>query len=162
MIVVAVIAGLAAVAIPSWIADSRRGKYDPEISAMFSEISTKEEAYKSEIGNGSYLSAPLCPAAVSPVTGQNFNTICVNPAGNWNTLRVNASDTAIRCTYVVTVGAAGSTPAPPAGFSFFANPAGAWYYMVATCDMDNNAATTNATFFQSSVDTKLQKLNYGQ
>src|ERR1700733_4246679 len=105
MIVVAVIAGLAAVAIPSWIADSRRGKYDPEISAMFSEISTKEEAYKSEIGNGSYLSAPLCPGAVSPVTGQNFNTICVNPAGNWNTLRVNASDTAIRCTYVVTVGA---------------------------------------------------------
>ena len=52
MIVVALIGILAAVVIPSWTSTSRNKKYDPEISAMMTEISTREEQYKTEVGNG--------------------------------------------------------------------------------------------------------------
>ena len=160
MVTVAIIAVLAVLVIPTFVGESRKGKYDPEISAMFTEIASKEEAYKSELGNGNYLATSTCPASPSP-TGANFNTACVVAASPWLTLRVNAPDSTIRCTYAVTTGLTGSVPAPPTGFSFFANPPGPWYYLIATCDMDGQGGT-NATFFQSSVDAKLQKLNYGK
>jgi Tfp pilus assembly protein PilE len=159
MLVVAVIGVLAGIAIPSWLHESRKGKYDSEVNAMFTEIATKEEAYKSEIGNGSYLTTPLCPTSTSQ-TGINFNTTCSN-AGAWLTLRVSATDTNIRCQYQVTAGAGGTTPAPLSPFTFFtATPAGAWYFVIATCDMDGQGGT-NATFFINSIDNKKQQNNYG-
>src|SRR4051812_33336155 len=136
MIVVALIGILAAVVIPSWTSTSRNKKYDPEVSAMFTEISTREEQYKSRLGNGSYLAATACPATPYP-NGSDFNTGCVYATTPWYTMHVNPTDSAIRCTYTVTVGAAGSTPSPPAPCS--AAPASfvaAWYYVIATCDMN--------------------------
>jgi type II secretory pathway pseudopilin PulG len=162
MIVVAIVAVLAAVVVPYWVRDSRKGKYAPEVTAMFTEISSKEEAYKSE-NNGAYLPTLSCPAAPAP-NGQNFNTLCVTGANAWQQLRVSAPDSAIRCTYLVAAGSTTATvptsPAPPAPFAFFAAPVGPWYYIVATCDMAGQGGT-NATFFQSSIDTQLQKANYG-
>jgi type IV pilus assembly protein PilE len=159
MIVVAMIGVLAGIAIPSWLKSSQKGKYDSEVSAMFTEIAAKEEAYKSEVGNGSYLGTPTaCPTTTSQ-PGINFNTTCAN-AGNWLLLRVAATDSNIRCMYQITAGAAGTTPTPTAPFTFFTTPAGPWYWIIATCDMDGQGGT-NATYFIDSIDDKQQKNNYG-
>ena len=160
-IVVAILGVLAAVVLPNWASTSRNKKYDPEISAMFTEISTREEQYKSEQGNGAYLSAAECPSAPSP-NGVDFNASCVTGSTAWVTLRVDPTSTTIRCTYAVTTGLPGTTPAPPAPCVVPANPiAGSWYYDIATCDMDGNGGT-NATFCMTSWDTAQRKLNYGE
>ena len=159
MVVVAVIGVLAVVVIPAWAKQAQSAKADSEISAMTAQILTREEQYKSELGNGKYLAAAQCPAAVTP-SGANWNTSCATAAG-WSTLHVSAPNSSMYCTYQVVAGAAGTTPSPPAGFTM-SQPSGSWYYIVATCDMDNRSTTPSATFFRSSVDSKLQKQNYGQ
>jgi prepilin-type N-terminal cleavage/methylation domain-containing protein len=164
MIVVAIIAVLAAIVIPAWNAESKRGRTDPEISSMFTQIATSLEQFKSEQGSGSYASgllpSPLgpCPASPTP-SGANWNATCPTLAG-WSNLRISAPESTMYCTYAITTGAAGTAPAPPSGFTM-TTPAGSWWFVVGTCDMDGKGAP-NATFFRSSVDTKLQKLNYGQ
>lgn len=161
MIVVALIGILAAVVLPSWVSTSRNKKYDPEISAMMTELSTREAQYKSEVGNGLYLAATTCPAAPAP-NGVDFNTSCVTGATAWVTLRVNPTDSLIRCTYAITVGPDGSTPSPAAACAAApAALAGAWYWILATCDMNADGGT-NATFCMSSWNTKVQNLNYGK
>jgi Tfp pilus assembly protein PilE len=163
MIVVALIGVLAVIVIPSWTSTARNKKYDPEVSAMFTELSTREEQYKSELGNGSYLTAATCPATPAP-NGIDFNNTCVTGALPWVTLRVNPTDSLIRCTYAITTGLAGSAPA---GYAPCAAPpanrvlSGAWYWILATCDMAANGGV-NATFCMSSWDTQTYKLNYGQ
>jgi prepilin-type N-terminal cleavage/methylation domain-containing protein len=157
MVVVTLIGILAAVTVPSWIRESRKGRGDSEINAMFAEIATKEEQYK--VDNGVYLAATTCPSSPSSA-GIDFNATCVTTGSAWASLRVNAPESKIRCTYVVTAGAAGATLTPPTGFTVANQPVGGWYYVVGTCDLDG-VSTTNSTFFQSSTDTIIQKLNYG-
>lgn len=163
MIVVALIGVLAAIVVPSWTGTARNKKYDPEISAMFTELTTREEQYKSELGNGSYLAiTTACPSSPSP-SGIDFNTTCVTSGSSWATLRVIPTDSTIRCSYKITAGAAGSTPssyapcaAPPTNRTL----SGAWYWVLATCDMKGDGGT-NATFCISSWDTKQYNANYG-
>ena len=164
-IVIAILGVLAALVIPNWARTARNRKYDPELSAMFTEISTREEQYKQEQGNGAYLDEAQCPAAPIPA-GSDFNINCVNPAGStWATLRVVPTDSTIRCTYQVTTGvppAQPSAPAPCAASSGSNGVTGSWYYVIATCDMDASGGV-NATFCMSSWnnDTTAQRLNYG-
>jgi type II secretory pathway pseudopilin PulG len=157
MIVVALIGILAAVVVPTWIRESRKTRGDSEINAMFAELATKQEQYK--IDNGVYLAAATCPAAPSK-NGVDFNALCVTNGSPWSTLRVNAPESKIRCTYSLTAGAAGVTLSPPAGFTVPGQPVGGWYYVVGTCDLDG-VGGTSSTFFQSSTDTVIQKLNFG-
>jgi len=162
MVVVAIIAILAAIVVPTFVREGRKAKADTEITAMFAEISTKEEAYKLE--KGAYLDAPTCPSTTS-TSGVNFNTTCVTSGNNWYNLRVNATDSAIRCKYTITNGAANTalTPGTPwtvpcstGAACTTVTPATAWYYVIAECDMDGQGGT-NAKFFQSSLETKYQK-----
>jgi len=165
MVVVAIVAILAAVVIPNWTREGRNKKYDPEISAMFTEISVKEDQYKMEQGNGAYLAAAQCPGAPVPA-GADWNAACNSVAG-WSSINVNATESKIMCTYEVQAGCAGATctvaaaPAVPGGFTAApATLAGAWFFIVATCDMDANGGTM-AKFLMSSWDTKQQQQNYG-
>jgi prepilin-type N-terminal cleavage/methylation domain-containing protein len=169
MIVVAVIAILAKIVVPYFTRESRKAKADTEIAAMFTEIATKEEQYKSD--NGAYLDATQCPTTTS-TSGVNFNTTC-GSSGNWPSLRINATDSAIRCKYTITKGAANSAFTPPSPFTVpcssgaacsTVTPATSWYYVTAICDMDGQGdASTNTTFFQSSLETTYQKdSNYGK
>jgi prepilin-type N-terminal cleavage/methylation domain-containing protein len=164
MIVVAVIAILAAVVIPSWLKEGRKGKADPEIRAMFSEISIKEEQYKSEQG-GSYLALPLCPNPMVS-SGTDMTTGTCFAAADWKKVNVAPTETTIRCNYVVTVGAAGVTPTvtgTATGFTLPSNVAtyvSPWYYIVGQCDMDGQGGTLS-TFFTASWDQSIQKQNYG-
>lgn len=159
-IVVAIVGILAAVVIPNWASTARNKKYDPEITAMFAEIATREEQYKSEVGNGTYLNATTCPSAPNP-NGIDFNATCVTGATPWVTLRVNPTDTSIRCSYAVTTGLSGVAPTLPAVCTAVPlNFIGSWYFIVATCDMDA-AGGTNATFCASSWSTQQTNANYG-
>ena len=161
-IVVAILGVLAALVIPNWAQSARNRKYDPEISAMFTEMSTREEQYKSEVGNGAYLTEAECPGTPTP-NGSDFNATCVTTGSTWAELRVVPTDSAIRCTYAITTGLPGATPAPPAPCVLPVNAvAGSWYYIIATCDMDGEGSPYS-TFCMASWNTAVQKsANYGQ
>lgn len=168
MIVVAIIAVLAAIFIPAWTKETKHGRYDPEVRAMFAEIGVKEEGYKSETGAGSYVAATACPTAVPTVAGVDFNAQACATAGGWAAIRVASTDSTVRCRYTIAAGAAnsaGSAPTAPAG-SGLPLPANsstftaAWYTLTAECDMDN-AGGTNSTFYSASWDPSITKLNYG-
>ncbi len=158
MVVVAIIAVLAAIVIPAWTKESQKAKADSEVNAMMTEIATKEEQYKSEKGNGAYLAVTTCPSSpVAAGSGTDWAATCQSLAG-WKgaDLNVASPEQYLHCTYQVV-----TNTAPPAPWTMTV-PAGNYYYVLATCDMDNNSSTTAAQFFRSSVDTKVQKTNYGQ
>jgi Tfp pilus assembly protein PilE len=73
MFVVAIIAVLAALAIPAFTEESRKSKAKSEVVAFFAELAAKEEQYK--IDKDVYLASAVCPAATS-TTGQSI-TGCV-------------------------------------------------------------------------------------
>jgi Tfp pilus assembly protein PilE len=164
MMVVAIIAILAAIVIPNWASTARNKKYDPEITAMFTEIANREMQYKSENTIpplGTFLAAAACPAAPNP-NGIDFSAACITGATPWVTLRVNATDSQIRCSYQIQAGIPGTTPVPPAPCP--AVPASglveSWYMIIATCDMDGKGGT-NAAFCTTSWNTAQYNVNYG-
>ncbi len=155
MIAVAIIAVLAAIAVPMWTRESRKVKADSEVTSMFGELVVKLEQYKLE--NGAYLAAAACPGAPAP-TGYKFVDKCKTSGSEWEKLRVSP-ESSMSCTYEIVVGDNVTVPSPPSPFTM-ATPATSWFYLVATCDMDGQGAPY-ATFFRSSLDSSLQKADYG-
>ena len=173
MIVVAIIAILAKIVVPYFLRESERRKPIPRSLAMFTEIATKEEQYKSDnSAAATYMAATQCPTTTS-TAGVDFNTTCVTSGTGWYTMRVNATehedplqvhrddrrrehraDAGVAVHRAVLAGAACST----------VTPATSWYYITAICDMDGQGdCGTNTTFFQSSLETTYQKDgNYGK
>ena len=156
MVVVAMISVLAAIALPSFLREGRRAKADTEVSPMFAELAIREEQRKME--TGAYLAAAACPATPSK-TPQAIAS-CTATGAPWNTLHVNPPVSRLRCSYQIVTGLAGDSVTNPAGFTFSAPPM-AWFYILATCDIDGSSAV-NSTFFTSSVDTTIQHQNVGQ
>jgi len=165
MIVVAVIAILAAVVIPSFFRESAKSRAISEVTPMFAEISNKLEQYKSETGkytNATTLASGagiVCPAQPYPHGGSAASS-CL--AGAWTDLRVNPVQTQLFCSYEIQVGDVGDAyvGALPAPITFTAPTTTAWWTILATCDGDNSS-TLNASYFQSSVDATIQKANDG-
>lgn len=156
MIVVAIIAILAVLVIPGWQKDANKSKAKSEVAAVFAEMMTKEEQYK--IDYATYLGALTCPAAPSAIAQDA--SACVANGTSWWKMRVALPTTFLYCTYTITQGPAGSTPAPPAPFTMPAGPATtSWYYILATCNMTGKP--TNATYFATSLDTRYQSANEG-
>jgi type IV pilus assembly protein PilE len=164
LIVVALIAILAAIAIPSFFGESKKSKARSEVSSMFGEFAIREEQYKLE--NGAYLAAATCPASPAQ-TGQDASA-CVAAGQPWANLKVKIDYSLgtttgnkqnwIGCTYAITTGTGAGTNNPN-GFTF-ASPPGAWFYILATCDTDGKPAL-NSTYFTSSVVSQTQALNEG-
>lgn len=153
--VVAVVAILAWIVVPMWTKESGTSKARSEVSATFAEIQAKEEQYHAD--NGVYLAEPTaCPATTSP-TGANSTACFIG--GTWAALRIAPPESTAFCSYTVVTGNAGVNPAPPIG-ALNANPSSSWYYVLATCDMDNNA-TTNSQYLSSNLDTTIQHVNEG-
>jgi prepilin-type N-terminal cleavage/methylation domain-containing protein len=150
MIVVAMLAVLAAIAIPTFFSESRRAKANSETGEILAELSTREDQYGLE--NGTYLATAACPATPSP-TRQSAAS-CVASTGPWGKLKVVLDDINIRCSYAVTAGLPGAVATPPAPFTMV-QQAGAWYFIVATCDEDASSAK-NGTYFLSSADKTIQ------
>lgn len=155
MFVVAIIAVLAALAIPLFTEQSRKGKAEAEVNAWLAEIQVKQEQFK--VDNGSYKDTTgPCPSTPTP-TGATIT--CQNTGQAWDGLRIAPPTTTAACTYDIQAGNSTGTN-NPGGFAF-TSPARSWFYVLATCDEDG-AGGTNATFFVSSMDSAIQKLNEGQ
>ncbi len=157
MIVVAIIAILAAIAIPSWGDESRKSRARSEVNAFFAEIAAKEEQYHQD--NGVYLdtTASVCPSATSS-TGSASTSCFLN--STWSPLRIAIPEQYAYCTYQVKAGSAGTAPGNPIG-TLNSNPATTWYYILATCDMDNSSSV-NSQYITSNLDNSIQKANEGQ
>jgi type IV pilus assembly protein PilE len=156
MTVIAIVATLAAVAVPSFTRSSRKSKAQAEVAAIFAELTSREEQYK--VTSGAYLSAAGCPATTTP-TETSVST-CLVTGSAWTTMNVNPGRATLLCSYQITAGLATATASVPAGFTF-PQPPTSWYYIVATCDGDGSAKL-NATYFTSSVDSSLQRQNEGE
>jgi prepilin-type N-terminal cleavage/methylation domain-containing protein len=154
MITVAVIALLAGIAVPAFFTQSRKSKAKSEVGAMFGELSVREEQWKTE--NGLYQSAAACPAA--PAASGQDPSACIAVSTTWYNMRVRIQESKLFCSYAITAGTATGTN-NPGGFTFTSID-GDWYYILATCDMDNSS-TTNSTYFMSSMDSTIQVKNEG-
>jgi len=158
MIVVAIVAILAAVVVPMFTGEARKVSASSEVSAMFAELSTKQEQYKVEMG--AYLAVPACPT--TPSNKDQDISACVASA-SWIALRVIPPESKLKCSYQVNVGTSADDPnvAIPAGFVLPAAPATGWYWVHAKCNMDGNAAVFSE-YLQSNLNSEIQKLNEGK
>ena len=134
MIVVAIIAVLAVVVIPSFMKESTRASYKTEVHAMFSELGSREDAYKVE--SNAYLAAAACPAA-SSATGTDMTTAACATGTDWTALRVQATQSTLKCSYQVAAGVAADAPGSDALWPTWATApaslATGWYFIKATC-----------------------------
>ncbi|MGE0869911.1 MAG: prepilin-type N-terminal cleavage/methylation domain-containing protein [Kofleriaceae bacterium] len=153
MITVAIIAVLAVVVVPQFTGESRKSRASTEVNAMFGELAIRQDQYRVE--NGVYLATAACPATPS-ATAQDASG-CIAAGTDWAKLRVRLPSEKLRCSYVTTVGTTAGTN-NPSGFTF-TSPASAWYYIIATCNMDGTGG--NSTYFISSTSSAIQKLNEG-
>ena len=157
MIVVAIVAILASVVIPSWAKESRSGKAKSEVNAMFAELSTKEEQYF--LDNDAYLPLAACPTAPNPA-GIDVDSAGCLAGTSWGALRVVPPTKSVTCSYEVAAGPVTSPPIPPAPFTVPSPISSSWFYILATCDTDNDS-TVNSTYFTSNLDQTIQKANEG-
>ncbi|MDB4960823.1 MAG: hypothetical protein JWP01_822 [Myxococcales bacterium] len=153
MIVVAVIAILAAIVVPTFMREGNKVKAGAEVTPVFAELAIKQEQYKQE--NGSYKSTAICPPAYSKA---GYASATCMATADWVALNVVAPEAKLHCTYEIV---AGKVPTPatdnPRGF-VFTSPAANWFYILAIC---GTGATNPPMYFMSSVDTTIQKKNEG-
>lgn len=157
MVVVAIIAILALIVVPTFVREGRKTKGGTEVTAMFAELRTKEDAYKSE--NSVYFAAAQCPSSVS-TSKYDFVSVCKTTGSAWETLRVQPTESKLLCAYKIDIGAAGVNPVPPTGCTLPTNPAEGWFMITATCELDGQ--TGNSQYVTSSLDSSICKLNEGK
>jgi prepilin-type N-terminal cleavage/methylation domain-containing protein len=159
MFVVVLIAILAAIAVPAFTEEANKGKATSEVSAMFAQLSLREEQYK--VDNNTYLSVAVCPATTHFAADVDVTAACTNII--WLPLRVSPPTAFLYCQYQVFSGTGpGTANATVAGnvFTFTStSPPGAWYYLTAICDMNGDG--TFSTYITSSWDPRLQKAGEG-
>ncbi len=165
MVVVAIIGVLASLAVVMFGGESKKVKAKTEVTAMFAEMQVRQNEYRVEAG--AYLStnaandeADTWPAA--PSTDGSKQSLLPYPA-NWSTLRIKPDAASVRCAYVMIAGEGGddTNVGTIAANDFnYVPPAIDWYYMLAHCDMDQDA-TTDSYYFQRSDDDRLYFLNQG-
>lgn len=168
MIVVAVVGILATIAVFTFGKTSKSAKATSEVAAMFAEFKIRQEQYHLE--NGAYLStgsndADMWPTAPGPAEPTSLQPL---PAA-WVALRMAPDKSAVYCSYVTIGGRTdpgGGTvtpsPGPTAVSEFdYAPPVGDWYYLLAECDMDGNAAV-NSRYFARSDREGIIKVDEGR
>jgi len=155
MIVVTIVAVLAVVAGTAYrrYMDAAR---TTEAYSMLGEIRAKEEAYRAEKSQYVYWASDETPTSAFPVVDdvgckepcyKDVDPSKVTPPPGWTALGINPGRTRLQCGYLALTGQAGAAPTAPLGQEFFDNkaPQTPWWYAVAICDNDGNAAK-NATF----------------
>lgn len=173
MVVVAIVAILAMVVVPSFMKSGTKSKARTEVSGMFAEIASKQEQYKAE--NNYYLGDPAgankvgtstCPATVPSADYVVTSSTCWTAGTAWPLLRINSTSASLRCQYTITAGLKGVAWTPPTGFKNSSNaaaaeptPASGWWYAHAKCD--HTGSSGYAEYYTSSVDRRLQSLNEG-
>jgi prepilin-type N-terminal cleavage/methylation domain-containing protein len=153
MVVVAVIAILAAVVVPTFMREGNKVKALSEVTPMFAALSTKQEEYKQE--NGVYKTAAICPSLYSKA---GYPAATCMATADWVALNVLAPESKLHCTYEMEAGkVATAAKDNPKGF-VFTSPAANWFYILAIC---GKSTTNSPMYFMSSVDATIQKKNEG-
>jgi type IV pilus assembly protein PilE len=168
MIVVAVVAVLAAVVVPTFMQSANKTRGKTEVTAMFAEIAMKEEAYKTESPTSVYLDAAKCHTGGAQKAAYNFQTTCITAGSAWETLHIQPPESSMYCAYTIKTGKKTDPLTPPGtfknsrGVAATAEPSlsSGWWYVVADCDEDR-AGGTNAQYYMSSLDSKLQVTSSG-
>ncbi|MFH0899284.1 MAG: prepilin-type N-terminal cleavage/methylation domain-containing protein [Pseudomonadota bacterium] len=150
MVVVAIVGVLATIAQFAYSRYVRKGRVMNEVIPLFSELKAKEESFASE--NGAYLATgAFWP---TPINGQPTVIPTATFPVPWQQLRIQPGKTALYCQYQAFAGTAGQAPPEAIGLTMYATELAAnagvlptnWFYLVARCDMDNDAAlSTYAT-----------------
>jgi prepilin-type N-terminal cleavage/methylation domain-containing protein len=152
MIVVAIIAVLAIVVIPSFIKESKSAGYKSEVHPMFAELGTREDQYKTE--NSAYLAMTACPTS-AVASGTDMTTATCALGGAWLNLRVQSPQQKLKCSYEIRTGNSGVNPSTDASWPTWlattiapTSPALSWYFVVATC--------TSNSYFTASWDATVR------
>ncbi len=159
--VVALIAVLAAIAIPNFVSQTSRTKSDTEVMEIFAELRIRQEQYKFE--RGSYLATTSDETLLFPATpSQSERDLLATLPTEWQGLRYRGRSTA-RCSYGVITGAGGDSDnigakATELGFTA---PQTDWYYLLAHCDMDGSSSV-DGYYLTDSVNTAIRKQNPGK
>src|SRR4051812_10921755 len=159
MIVVAIIALLAAVVVPTFTKQANKSKGKTEVTAMFTELAMKLETFKQE-QNAYPTTIVKCPSSPAP-GGYVWNDICGPTSAliTWSALNIVPPEKSMRCAYTITTGAKGTVWTPPNSFKNSQGvvgaeptPASSWWYLSAECDEDGAggtaAAGTNAIYYE--------------
>jgi prepilin-type N-terminal cleavage/methylation domain-containing protein len=161
MMVVALIAVLAAIAIPNFVRQSGRAKSDTEVMEIFAELRIRQEQFRFE--RGTYKATTADEVLLYPGTpSSNERDLLGALPVEWQDLRYRGKSTA-RCSYGVITGAGGDATnigVRAAAFGFTA-PTTDWFYILAWCDIDNDA-TTDGFYLTDSVNTSIRKVNAGR
>jgi prepilin-type N-terminal cleavage/methylation domain-containing protein len=185
MIVVVIVLSLAAlgvVAYRRWVANARK----TEAVTMLSEMNSKENTYRMEMGTYLPLRAdgntaqpspdepaaafyPSSPNAASFESARTAVSVANNalwPA-SWKTVGISPRDTSLYCTYMTNAGGAGQ--AVPAGATYGTALLGGavaapWFYSLAACNMNGPSGyPADVTVFgMSSNSPTLRAFNEGK
>ena len=165
MIVIAIIAVLAVVVVPTFIGEAKKVSAKSEVTAWFAELAAKQDRYKNEAG--AYLDFSCTHSSLTN-QAQTLPTTTCTTTTEFTSLGIIPPTSSTRCNYVVETGAAGADPSTafkPDGITAFSipttNPAAGWYVMYAKCNMDNNTAAYSY-YLTSSLDQTLQVANEGK
>lgn len=149
MVVVSIVGVLGTVVIPTFVKESKKARYDSEVSAVFAELSQRQEVYKGD--NFRYHASAMCPSATSD-NGTATST-CLTSTSDWTKIKAKPSLQKLRCTYQISTGCPTDNPSPPAGVAFNRGVQ-SWYFIVGTC----GTGTDTFTYFTSSTSSRVQKL----
>lgn len=164
MIVAAMIAVLAAIAIPVFTSTSRKAKGESEVGTYFQDLRTRLTEYQQE--HGVYPDT-IGEDAFHPTTPRAQKQTILPLPDPWLAIRLRPSgSTDVYCSYTWATGLADdpgnigpiAAAPPPGGFGFRA-PATDWYYLLAKCNLDGTGGFSY--YFTDSVDTSVRKLNEG-
>lgn len=168
MIAVAIVGVLAATAVYLFRQQQTRVEATTEVTAVFSELVIRQEQYRTEGGN--YLSTGASESDLYPAGSPSTTTATIvfpsPPTGDFATLRFLPDIQSARCGYVAIAGEAGDTAAVGtiAGDATLFNytpPMTDWYYLLAKCDM-NQDASDFSYYFRHSEDSKMYWVNQGK
>jgi type II secretory pathway pseudopilin PulG len=160
MMVVALVAVLAAIAIPNFVSQTAKTKGDAEVNAMFAELRMGEERYRAE--NGTYLATSTSETTLYPPTASsNERDMLASLPAAWRALKYRGAEKA-RCSYAVFIGPGGGGSIGTKATSFgFTAPTVDWYYILARCDLDNSTAV-DGYYFTDSNNPAVRKQNPGR
>lgn len=160
MMVVALIAVLAAIAIPNFVGQTAKAKGEAEVTAVFAELRLCQERYRAE--RGTYLATAASETSLYPATpSPNERDIVASMPQEWRDLKFRGADRA-RCSYGVFVGAGGGGTIGSRATSFgFTTPNTDWYYILARCDLDGNSAV-DSYYFTDNNNATVRKQNAGK
>ena len=159
LVVIALIAILATVALPSLMGEGRRARGLSEVQSIFQDLRNRMEQYAQEKGtyppgDGEGTLNPGAPQASAQPLTMN---------ATWTAANVRITNTTeVFCGYTWSTGAASDNTnvgAEATAFGFTA-PATAWYYILAQCDLDGDSSV-DSFYFTSSVDPTILKRNEG-